>query len=486
MFPALGDSTLLQSSETITFSSPRNSIDASSNCCWPNRERTGNRPTFGSIEGSIDNVTHLFAQQNLHDVPVERLNRIPADERTSVLNDVHGASDPSEESPELVRQCLNEMDAELRSIQPRGAYEEAIEQDADYVKRLRLAFLRAEQFRPAKAAYRMVMYFHTKCSMFGHGSLGRDLRLKDLSAEARRLLDVGVAHMLPERDRSGRGVLFLHYERSETAPSPEIQPLLELLFYWASLAAQDIQLQKVGIILLHYGVGCKFYSDEVNRGRNAISLFSLTMVRCAAVHLCVSYEHMKQLPILNELMQTIVEAHYLIRLQSHFGSHVECLYSLGTFGIPSKILPLDYNGRLNMTSLQNWILENSSSPPSSSPCDGSTIASIQSDHSPATAVEISTIPPAGPDDVVMGRGRVTNAKLKKLLEEYQSYYEMADRFEKLVIVQIVYQRMKESGARFLIPPNNSGSGQWAELSETEAQARISHGFRNIRMRQKRK
>ena len=86
----------------------------------------------------------------------------------------------------------------------------------------------------------------------------------------------------------------------------------------------------------------------------------------------------------------------------------------------------------------------------------------------------------------MGRGRVTNAKLKKLLEEYQSYYELADRFEKLVIVQIVYQRVKESGARLLIPPNNSGSGQWLELSETEAQARISHGFRNIRMRRKRK
>ena len=80
----------------------------------------------------------------------------------------------------------------------------------------------------------------------------------------------------------------------------------------------------------------------------------------------------------------------------------------------------------------------------------------------------------------MGRGRSANTKLKKLTEEYHAHYERADRVEKMAISQIIYQRVTESGARFLLPPSQLNYNQWVQLSETEAQTRISHGFRNLR------
>jgi hypothetical protein len=110
--------------------------------------------------GPVNKVTRLFAQQNLHDIPVERVNRIPAEERTKALQDLHGMSfHETEETPDLIERRLGEMDLELTCCidEPcRYAYEEAMEQNAAYVKGLRLAFLRAEDFRVSKAAFQML------------------------------------------------------------------------------------------------------------------------------------------------------------------------------------------------------------------------------------------------------------------------------------------------------------------------------------------
>ena len=464
-----------------------------SNCCWNIGRQQGNRPTptFGYNDKSLE--SEFFAKLNMHDVPVERINRLPVNERTSALNDVHGASDSKDEPAEKIKQCLDDMDLELCRVQPRGPYEEAMQHDAEYVRSLRLCFLRAVEFNPVKAAYRMATYFSMKCSMFGHHTLGRDLRIYDLSSEARRLLHAGVVQMLPQKDRRGRGVIFLYYERSKNLPPPAVEPLIELYFFWINVAARDHQIQKAGFILLHYGNGYKFQPDsEVHRGLKILSMCTSAMVKCVSIH--VSFDRGSPVHILSEMMKSVAEAQFLVRLQSHCGSHFECLYSLNTFGIPSNILPLDFNGQLILNQLHQWISENA--PSSASGCGENTEVALSSQQhearkSPSTTLSSLTtvatptafVAPAGPDDIVMGRGRSANTKLKKLTEEYHAHYERADRVEKMAISQIIYQRVTESGARFLLPPSQANNNQWVQLSETEAQTRISHGFRNLRMRQ---
>jgi hypothetical protein len=445
----------------------------------------------GGDSSSVDRVGHLFAQQNLHNIPVERMNRIPAEERTKALNDLHGVShSENEETPDLIERCLDELDLELLLVEPRDAYEEAMKQNPEYVKGLRLAFLRADDFQASKAAFRMARHFETKCVLFGRPRLGRELTLEDLSPGARSELRKGLVQLLPQKDRGGRAI-FLHYHERSDGPLEDVNRWLELYFFWSNLAANEVEVQKNGFVLINYGVGYKFGGDNAYRGGCILTLCGATLVRCVACHVCFDYNPMKVW--LSEMFGSLAGSKFLIRLQSHFGTHVECFYSLMTFGIPTKILPLDMDGSIDLRPLHEWIREHEQTTPrTSSDASGVTphtpLVVIEGEESSSTPLSSSGFTPQ-PMDVVMGRGRrgdgvAGNQKLRGLWVEYLPLYDSASSVEKTAFAQIVYEKITASGARFLAPPSKKNP-EWSELTESESNTRILDGFRNLRKKKMR-
>ena len=118
----------------------------------------------------------LFAQQNWHDVPSARLNELSLDERSQGFYDLHGvnsgvaadfgsmsrSSNPQEsnalpviETPEFCEAKLEELDLNLRVIEQADAFLEASLQNPSYVQRIRMTFLRSEDYDAGKAALRM-------------------------------------------------------------------------------------------------------------------------------------------------------------------------------------------------------------------------------------------------------------------------------------------------------------------------------------------
>jgi hypothetical protein len=107
---------------------------------------------------------------------------------------------------------LAEMDDMIAQLDPsqRGALDEAVKRSPAYVKRFRLAFLRAEVFDAAKAAQRMAAHFALRLAYFEREDLlGRDIMLSDLSHEEIPLLQSGALQLLKYPDRAGRAILLI-------------------------------------------------------------------------------------------------------------------------------------------------------------------------------------------------------------------------------------------------------------------------------------
>jgi hypothetical protein len=114
---------------------------------------------------TMDNVTRLFARQNIHDVPTSRLYEISAEERMAGFQDLHGASEYNIiETPELVEQRLSDLDRVLLSLpyDNTRALRQATVQNNEYVQSLKLSFLRTEQFHVERAASRMAGHFEMR------------------------------------------------------------------------------------------------------------------------------------------------------------------------------------------------------------------------------------------------------------------------------------------------------------------------------------
>jgi hypothetical protein len=145
--------------ETDALSQPISSEDDG------NGDADSEHPSSNDSGSTIDNVTRLFARQNFHDVPSSRLYEISAEERMAVFQDLHGALEYNiTETPELVEQCLSDLDKMLLSLPDENtrALRQATVQNTEYVQSLKLSFLRTEQFHAERAASRMAGHFEKR------------------------------------------------------------------------------------------------------------------------------------------------------------------------------------------------------------------------------------------------------------------------------------------------------------------------------------
>ena len=147
--------------------------------------------------------------ENAEALLVKEWTELSFQEREKVQEQVHAVADYDavEEDPEFVAHCLEQLDVEISKIRKKPAYDRANFLSPSYVKDrdFRLMFLRADDFHPRKAAYRIVLHFDVKQELFGLEKLGRPIVLDDIDQQE---LFEGQIQVLTEKDPRGRVVLF--------------------------------------------------------------------------------------------------------------------------------------------------------------------------------------------------------------------------------------------------------------------------------------
>jgi hypothetical protein len=237
--------------------------------------------------------------------------------------------------------------------------------------------------------------------------------------------------------------------------------------------------QKKGVILLEYMVGIKVEQLLSTKRRARTPLFlkviSSMPVRMNALHVCFDDPRIRTV---FKLLTSVIEGKFLCRLQSHFGTDLECLYSLMAFGISPSCLPVQADGSIDTTNHMIMLSELAKK-------DAST-ASILDSVSVFEGDE--EVRPPTAEDVLMGKGRhgkkwLGNHKLRRLVDNHKDAYKATDRDGKIAISHAICDEMIRSGSRFLVPSKNTSkldSGGWVEMPKNEVCLRIAHLFRNLR------
>jgi hypothetical protein len=162
----------------------------------------------------VEGLSEALAKQNLHQLPTSQIMDMTPQERLQALEDIHGVMDLPQEDPDIVQSGLLEMDAMLAKLdlRQRSAYDEAVKRNPAYIKRFRLAFLRADAYDAKKAARRMAAHFECRLNLFeNYEVLGRDIKLSDLSAwnEDLPLIESGALQLLKHVDSAGRSIILI-------------------------------------------------------------------------------------------------------------------------------------------------------------------------------------------------------------------------------------------------------------------------------------
>jgi hypothetical protein len=152
-----------------------------------------------------------FTELDAGTILAQELNQLSIKEREELLYDIHGVLELPKEEPDFVASSLQAMDKEISvySHDDKSAYVLAQEQNYDYVSsvKIRLKFLRTDNFNPRLAAQRLIKFFAMKLHLFGPEHLTRDIRLDDLSNDEKKSVESGLVQLLPLRDRAGRAVI---------------------------------------------------------------------------------------------------------------------------------------------------------------------------------------------------------------------------------------------------------------------------------------
>lgn len=132
-------------------------------------------------------------------------------EQDQILFDVHGIPQSLDDDPLSIEEALMMIGNEMKCLGNSNALGKAMYINPEYVnsRPFRLMFLRSERHDPKLAAKRMMMHFEMKRELFGDGEiLGRNVVLEDLDGDDMECLQSGYVQILPERDVSGRVVIF--------------------------------------------------------------------------------------------------------------------------------------------------------------------------------------------------------------------------------------------------------------------------------------
>lgn len=141
----------------------------------------------------------------------QEMTRMSLKEREKALHDVHGIGEVNDEDPAFIRSCLFELEEHLVTIKHDTSYALAEVLSRKYVhdKKLRMMFLRADEYETKQAAERMIRFFELKNKLFGVNKLVKDITLDDLGVDDMETLQSGCVQVSTSRDAAGRPIVVL-------------------------------------------------------------------------------------------------------------------------------------------------------------------------------------------------------------------------------------------------------------------------------------
>lgn len=143
------------------------------------------------------------------------------------MQDVHAVFETHSENTALVQAKVDELETAITKLDARDrmAYDEARQQNAEYVDSFRLAFLRAEHYDATRAAQRTVGHFAARLDLFKTTDvLSRDIVPFDLRSEHEALLSFQRAmgnsciELLADCDRAGRPIILINPSKNSVGP----------------------------------------------------------------------------------------------------------------------------------------------------------------------------------------------------------------------------------------------------------------------------
>jgi hypothetical protein len=164
------------------------------------------------------------------------------------------------------------------------------------------------------------------------------------------------------------------------------------------------------------------------------------------------------------------------------GSALECVYKLMTFGITREAIPVSVEDETTEQANHHEMLKALKFREQHQKAETTESLSTKVERSTASSSDIILVP--SPMDILMGRGRHPKCRpgglrMHSMLLEHRAVYDMATKVEKTVIAETILKVMKKSGCRFL---TSAEGGGFVECDDSTARKKISHGFRNLRLK----
>jgi hypothetical protein len=157
------------------------------------------------IHPTNKNLTDVMESSHVDSLIAQQMSKLSMYEREQAYFDIHGITNITEETPEMIQTCMDKLDEEITRLQETAAYEQALSRNPMYVQEyaFRLKFLRADRFDAKKAALRLARHFEAKLELFGPSKLVQDITQSDLQEGDMDAMVVLIGH-LPVRDSVGR------------------------------------------------------------------------------------------------------------------------------------------------------------------------------------------------------------------------------------------------------------------------------------------
>jgi hypothetical protein len=139
-----------------------------------------------------------------------------------------------------------------------------------------------------------------------------------------------------------------------------------------------------------------------------------------------------------------------------------------TFGVPTKTIPISYDGTLKADGHKKWLAKRKSKD--------------KKLKETGCGLDFEGIDVPGPKDILLGRGKPFrdhsgNMRLRTFVDLHRKEYDKAKFGQKAVIAEKVVAWMKKQHGRFL---KQSKDGWWMEVDKEEALGKVSHTFRTAR------
>mmetsp|Transcript_32965 Transcript_32965/g.79745 ORF Transcript_32965/g.79745 Transcript_32965/m.79745 type:complete len:428 (+) Transcript_32965:53-1336(+) len=385
-------------------------------------------------------------------------------DRHRILLEVHGFHPKtSEPNVHTISTMLDRIRKQASLVRNRKAYNKALFLNPNYTdsRPFLMMFLRSEEFNPIKAAHRMVLHFETKLTLFGVDTLARKITYDDLSDEDRQALATGAIQVLPEKDRSGRIIL---YETARSLRYNSIKSQLRAHWYMImSVVESDPDAQKEGIVRVFYNTDSHAHTTSHIEFIQKGSIFSRALpVKNMGLHFCYNRD---SLVTMLSAVQLAVGVEGRSRLRDHFGNEQEVKKKLEEYNISSTALPTVSSDSVSTVYLEQDLIRRRQQ---------------EEEERNMTSEEI--MQPLS-SDVILGRGRHQqehpgNLKLAQLVDSKRQEYSQLRKLEKTRIIRDIVESYESAGVRFVERyGGEERSLRWRESSGDARREKVSQLFR---------